>query len=480
MELCVLHYHYRPGGVRQVIATGLPALARAAGFTSVRLAGGEEPENAWRDELERTLHPLPVSWVVNPALGYWSETKPERAAVEQALISLASRDTVLWVHNLSVGRNFHLMRAAGQSAALWNALWVHHHDWWWDGRWQRWPEMLVQGAENLTEAVKATLLSAEKVRHFTINPQDAKLLSTWYGCHFSLVENPVLPYAVTLPQISHAKEWLRQLTGRETHWLYPCRMMRRKNVAEALLVQSWLAPEAATITTGGASSAAELPYARVLSAAAEQHGWPLFAGVCAGQPDAPSVPALIAAADAIIVTSLQEGFGLPYREAAMAGRPLFARTLPCIAGATPHCPSVPVAGAWHEVPVPKDTFDSDAEISRTALARRIAASLLPTELRMNDRVPCARDFGSLSLPAQIEVLEGDPVRTRPSRIFPPIRQSLSVCPARSCSPEHWAAQLLNSARQSAAIPSKNWAQRAPEFLSPLVLEWLRRPLLFPA
>ena len=71
MTLTVLHYHFRPGGVRQVIETGLPALASALGADCIILAGGELPEDRWRLNLEESLHPRTVEWRTDPALGYW-------------------------------------------------------------------------------------------------------------------------------------------------------------------------------------------------------------------------------------------------------------------------------------------------------------------------------------------------------------------------------------------------------------------------
>ncbi len=43
---------------------------------------------------------------------------------------------------------------------------------------------------------------------------------------------------------------------------------------------------------------------------------------------APSIPALLAASEAVVMTSAQEGFGLPYLEAVAARIPLIARRLP--------------------------------------------------------------------------------------------------------------------------------------------------------
>ena len=102
-------------------------------------------------------------------------------------------------------------------------------------------------------------------------------------------------------------------------WLLPCRLLRRKNIAEALLLTRWLRPEAWLVTTGGVSSAEEQAYADGLAAAAQTHGWRLRLGILHGdESQKPSVPELLAASEAVLLTSLQEGFGLPYLEAAAA------------------------------------------------------------------------------------------------------------------------------------------------------------------
>src|SRR5690606_14151715 len=112
--------------------------------------------------------------------------------------------------------------------------------------------------------------------------------------------------------------------------LMAARLVRRKNVAEALLLARWLRPDAWLMTTDGARSGDEQPYQRRLEEAARRHGWRLRIGVLAGRegPGAPRVPELMAASEALLLTSVQEGFGLTYLEAAAAGRPLLARRLP--------------------------------------------------------------------------------------------------------------------------------------------------------
>jgi glycosyltransferase involved in cell wall biosynthesis len=72
--------------------------------------------------------------------------------------------------------------------------------------------------------------------------------------------------------------------------------------------------------------------AHSLAGAADAEGWPLHLGILSPlSPQAPGIPELLGVSEAVLLTSIQEGFGLPYLEAVAAGRPLVARRLPNIA-----------------------------------------------------------------------------------------------------------------------------------------------------
>ena len=481
MTLSVLHYHFRPGGVRRVIEQGLPALVAAAGVSRVVMAASEAPDAEWRRELEAALHPCPVEWLIEPSLGYWSEqTLPAsavRAAVRAALRRITTGDTVLWAHNLSVGRN---MILAQEAAATAGPVWLHHHDWWWDGRWERWPEMAGQGIGSLSDAMAATLPDGGGVRHFCINAGDARRLREWTGGAFHFLPNSVNPEPVTLAEAEVARDFLGRVTGRKSWWLYPCRGLRRKNIAEALLVQRCLAPDAMTVTTGGASSAAERGYFSRLTSAAARDGWPLRAGVCA-DGSGPPVGHLLAAADAVVVTSLREGFGLPYGEA--AGRLLAAR-IPSGLNETMEATGFTFRNGWKELRVPPGAFDSGAETSRTAAGRRRLPELLPAELRhLAEQWPAegqdSPDFGTLSLAAQLEVLSQPVTELRRDflALNPALRAPLSPQPPalKMISPREWARALLNAARLPASAVR---IHRIPQFLAPALDHWQRHPLLW--
>jgi glycosyltransferase involved in cell wall biosynthesis len=489
MLLTILHYHFRPGGVRRVIELGAPAIVQAAGnVRRVVLAGGEAPDAGWRLQLERALFPCPVDWLIERALGYWSEqsSPPDavRAAIRGTLGRLASAGGILWAHNPGVGRNMILTHELSTHTGR-GALWLHHHDWWWDCRWERWPEMQEQGIASVAEAVAATLPDSENARHFCVNATDARRLRAWTGMDIRFLPNPVTFEPASPETALEAAAFLRRTTGAERWWLYPCRGLRRKNIAEALLVQRWLAPDTVTVTTGPASSPAEHNYCATLTEAAARHGWPLLAGVC-GAADSPPVNALLAAADAAVVTSLREGFGLPLYEAAAAGRPLFAR-IPSSLEETLEATGLVIPNGWRELMVPAEFFDQELEIARRDAVEKRFIDFLPAELRATvpatgNRAQDWADFGALTLPAQLEVL---------AQPFASVRRALRARhpelesragpqppPASSWTPAMWAAQFLCHPHSPPLVSrQKEWPRHAAGFLSPIVRESLRYPVM---
>ncbi len=490
MELCVLHYHFRPGGVRRVIELGLPALARALGSARVTMLAGEAPPADWRAQMEAALYPCVVEWCIEPAVGYWSELKlsvPDaRAAIREVLHRCAGLTAPLWAHNLSVGRNLLL---AGEVAALPYHFprWLHHHDWWWDGRWERWPEFRAQGFHTLAAALAVTLPSGTLLRHFCVNLTDARRLSEWTGEPFRFLPNPMAVPAVTPQEVEAARAFLRRTTGADHWWLYPCRALRRKNIAEALLVQRALAPESFVVTTGGASSTAEENYFVRLTVAAAANGWPLAAGV-GMRKQSPPVTALTAAADAVVITSLKEGFGLPYSEAALATRPCYAR-VPFGLEETLQDLQVPLTQQWSSLPVPREWFDSAREAARVAQMRESLPALLPPEFQAAARISVSPDkdstvdFGRLSLDAQLEVISA---ANGNSPLFPAaLRRHVPVPPpkpdfAGKWLPEQWVRKLCGLLGEDPvrSLPT-DWPRSAPRELAPLLHHWLTHPLLWP-
>jgi glycosyltransferase involved in cell wall biosynthesis len=431
MTLVVLHYHYRPGGVRRVIELGLPGIVKSSNgrATKVLLAGGEAPPEEWLAGLRRSLPGIEVVSWVDRDFGYrkkrecGGEARTQRMsqACRELLLAAGPAPYAVWVHNLSLGRNLAL--AAGLVAACRRRrvpLLLHHHDWWFDNRWDHLPHEVSRGSAGIHRVARWLLPSAGVVRHVAINRSDAAILKRQFGRSAAWVPNPVI--ATRRPAASvvrGARRWLTdQLGDADPVWLVPCRLLRRKNLGEAILLARWLRPEAWLVTTAGVSSSDESAYGQRLEALVRREDWRVRLGILAqsSETDVPSVEALSQASETVMLTSLIEGFGLPYIEAAAARRPLIARALENVVPDL-RCLGVELPYLYSEIWIDPALFDVAAERRRQRtwfeqLKRLIPATwargLKEPAIAGGSRVQPAIAFSRLSLSAQIEVLRVPP------------------------------------------------------------------------
>lgn len=426
LKLIIVHFHLRPGGIRRIIELATPHIVRASGLAidSVVLVVGEAGDARWRRLFQAQLDSVPVRYVIEPTIGYVAEQRQRpapaagriRATWERLLADADAENTLVWAHNLGVGRNLLLAAELTRLCAERGIpLVAHHHDWWFDSRWPRWAEMRRCGFRTLTSVARTIFPPFKNLRHVAVNQADARILVRHFGRTAgwlpNLAENVAPP---PLARVRSARSWLCDQLGSDAPvWILPCRFLRRKNVAEALLLARWLRPEAWFVTTGGASSADEQQALRTLDRAAGRYGWRLRLGILAGDESRkPSVLELLAASEGVMLTSIQEGFGLPYVEAAAAGRPLIARRLPNVS------PDLAQFGfrfpqLYEDILVDPRLFDWSAEQERQ---RRLLASWkrrLPRACRRwtGEPVLLARrgtsrpvPFSRLTLTAQLEVL----------------------------------------------------------------------------
>ncbi len=419
-QLVVAHYHLRPGGVRRVIETALPPIAGAGRMARVVLAVGEPPDPVWLHRLRASLAGTPLEVSVHPEFLYWSEQHATGMELLRSLEEICGRlledcggaEAILWAHNLGLGRNIPLSRAWAEAARRRGSILVsHHHDFFFDNRWNRWPEMRNAGTASLAEAAETVFPTGGRFVHIVINRADLHCLEAGFGNHAVWMPNAVTPARHSDAEGKSLPAWMAARIGTEApYWLLPCRLLRRKNIAESVLLARWLRPEARVVTTGAPTSCEEQDYAERLRESATRHGWNLDLSILAGVSSHPPISALIAKAEAVLLTSLQEGFGLPYLEAASGARPLLARNLPNV---LPDLVSIGLHAplAYREVLVPSDAFDSKREaIQQRRLWNNWVADL-PAEAREfcdepvflqrpDDPVP----FSRLSFAAQEEIL----------------------------------------------------------------------------
>jgi len=426
LKLVIVHYHLRPGGIRRVIELATPHLARQfnGAIDTVAIACGEANDRKWNACFRERLSGTPVEFVIEPAFNYLSEqtrspralSQLMRAAFARIFAGEPSKSCLVWAHNLGIGRNLVLTRElTSVCSARGIPLVAHHHDWWFDNRWSRWREMRRAGFRTLRAAAWTIFPPAAGVRHVAINQVDAEILSRHFAKRAGWLPNLTEPApAPPAARVRAAKNWLDQeLADDAPVWLLPCRLLRRKNIAEALLLTRWLRSEAWLVTTGGVSSAHEQSYANRLAAAAKQHGWQLRLGILQGdEQDNPDVNDLLAASEVVLLTSIQEGFGLATLEAAAARRPLIARALPNIA------PDLQKLGfrfpqCYSELLIDPRLFDWPTESRRQQKLFNAWKNCLPEVCRpwAGDPVLLAArtsarpvSFSRLTLSAQLEVL----------------------------------------------------------------------------
>lgn len=410
-----------------MIEQALPWLVREAPrpVDLVVLATGEAEDMAWIEGMRERLKPVRVDVVVDSAWGYLTEQKRGiesiRERVREGLARVLSEgkatETIVWAHNLGIARNMVLTEELFEACAARRIRMLsHHHDWWFDNRWQRWRDVRRAGFHTLQGTARVTFRGGSKIRHAAINSLDAGILRRHLGKMAGWLPN--LTGALREPEaneMGRTRRWVEDQLGERGApvWILPCRLLRRKNVAEALLLARWLRPEAWLVVTGSASSNEEEHYARRLSEAARMKKWRMRLGLLQGDsPRQPGVPELLGVSEVVLLTSIQEGFGLPYLEAAAARRPLVARSLPNIA------PDLRRFGfqfphGYGEIRVPRELFDWGAEVKRQERLYRIWRRRLPSGCRREVGEPAILaqrhehgpvPFSRLTLTAQLEVL----------------------------------------------------------------------------
>ncbi len=421
MKLIVLHFHFDVGGVRRVIQSAVPfILKEMPGIERVVLAGGSACDLQWNRAFLKSVAPVPAEIFTDSAFGYIATQQESRDLVTRLRAALArllgtEEPVLVWAHNLSIARNLPLAREIARTCSARKiTLVAHHHDWWFDNRWVRWPEMKRTGFRDLNTVAKTLFPKGPHVRFATINRADATLLRPHFGPRVAWLPNPADRAVKPTPKRLHTvRGWLRErLDSDAPVWLMPCRVLRRKNIAEALLLTRWLRPEAVLATTGSASSADEETYTDQLRVAAKKHRWPLHLGILEGlNGGRPAVSELLAASECVLLTSLQEGFGLTYLEAAAAGRPLITRRLANIAPDL-HRFGFRFPYSYCEILVAPESYDWKAERQRQrvlfskwkqSLPRTCRSWAEPPSLLLSP-VPLPIPFSRLTLPAQLEVL----------------------------------------------------------------------------
>ncbi|MDH3717626.1 MAG: hypothetical protein OES79_05835 [Planctomycetota bacterium] len=340
MKVAIIHNHLNRGGVTQVISNHLRALQeqvpRGTRLSVGLLYGGRC--DGWPRELAADLPQLDISFHTIDELDY-DNVRPHvgnladelQTALQQA--GFGPQETVLHVHNHSLGKNIALPGALHSLALQGYATLLQIHDFAEDFRPDNYRQLAAAHGENTCDQLPGWLYpQAPQLHYAVLNGRDHSILQD-AGVDDARLH--LLPNAVAdigpLPPRDEARARLADRCAipiDHRFVLYPVRGIRRKNIGELLLWSALADRQTSFALTLAPLNPVEQPsYGRWKKFAAA-HDLPCVFEV--GGPAGLAYTENLAAADVIVTTSVAEGFGLVFLESWLAGRPLVGRDLPAI------------------------------------------------------------------------------------------------------------------------------------------------------
>ena len=363
MRIAIGHYHLNRGGVTRVIENQLLALDSALDdqepHEALILYGGRC--EGWPTDLADRLRRIRLRLQPLSELDYDSEQAVSSGRLESRLVEtlqeagFSPADTIVHLHNHSIGKNAALPRAVWELAQRGYGLLLQIHDFAEDQRPGNY-QLLVDAG--LADWHGRLYPQAPNVHFAVLNGRDRGVLQS-VGIpaeQLHLLPNPVLPFS-RLPDRKATRTKLNELFAvplDARFLLYPVRGIRRKNLGEALL-HSLLASDGTFVAlTLPPLNPAERNRYGAWKAASER--WQLPFRFEVGAPGGLSFAENLAAADVILTTSVAEGFGMVYLESWLADRPLTGRDLPEITQDFTDA-GVDLSRLGSRLDVPTDWFD---------------------------------------------------------------------------------------------------------------------------
>ena len=361
MKIAILHYHLNRGGVSRVIQNHIDSiLATQSNEVTVNaiaiLYGGRKatwPDSLTTDEqgfdLNNTVPgpPIRLHEVVIPELDYdqAQPVPPSRDItfatetlthqIESALIRIGFEpsETLLHVHNPNLGKNAALPIAIATLAKRFHRILIQVHDFAEDFRPANYRHIQQHTCAGDLDRVPDTIFpQASNIHYAVLNHRDFTVLKI-AGIsvdQLHLLPNPVLeeisPGSMFDPD--QVKDFARRTLGiARKHQLlvYPVRAIGRKNLGEALLWSTLQSDRIHIGITLAPMNPTELSRYEHWKSTAKELDLPIRFELAKSDLDFSQI---LAAADAILTTSVAEGFGMVYLEPWLAGRTLLGRNLP--------------------------------------------------------------------------------------------------------------------------------------------------------
>ena len=315
LKVAVVHYHFKPGGVTRVVESTL------AGFESIP----EEVQFAFISGAPEYDADSAAS-IVLPELGYSApgqELNPEELYFK---LLAAARETLgalpdVWhIHNHSLGKNKAFSGVVQRLAADGRPILLHVHDFAEDGR----PSNYAHIREGL-ESDDALYPIGEHIHYDFLNGRDFNIMldAGVPDEQIHLLPNPI---SVEDSEKNHTPpQNFSPFPGRNRLFLYPVRAVRRKNLGELAFWAAVAPKDALLANTLGPSNPNFRPaFDRWIKRCAE---WKLPVRFELGVHTQAAFSDMVNSAEAMVTTSVAEGFGLGFLEPWTFNKPLIGRDL---------------------------------------------------------------------------------------------------------------------------------------------------------
>jgi hypothetical protein len=373
MQVVYAHYHLNRGGVTQVIVNQIRAVAQLPGHQRPHrvgvLYGGRAdgwPQRLWAGEA-----PIEVDLIAVPEVDYDNgEMADPHSLAERVAKALQSREfppesTILHVHNHGLGKNISWPAALGHLAELRYRLLLQIHDFAEDFRPDNYRRLMhAYRLESPAELARVLYPVGPAIHYVALTQRDARLLqgTGLADDQLHLLANPIGD-SVDLPTGEDVATKVRQQIGIAEDArlvIYPVRGIRRKNLGELLLLAALSDEDVWFGVTLAPQNPTELgPFDRWRGLASELDLRCLFDTCGAGGVDFTQA---VAAADALITTSVAEGFGMVFLEGWLAGKPLVGRDLPEITSDVVTA-GLCLKGLYRKLAIPVDWVGGQIELS---------------------------------------------------------------------------------------------------------------------
>ncbi len=334
----IVHYHLYPGGVSSLILSSLKTLIESDFIQDeiIFVLGTMDRSKWFFDRLQKiALNKVKIKTEIIPGLMYWDKSMGDVSVsaekIKRSLLKLCNGGQLIWAHNPTLGKNPAYMLALKLIAVSAPDLkmFLHVHDSAEQGRWPNLNLMrssLIEPYYFISPGTQWLVIN--------MNDYDSFIRSGMPKEHISYFPDVVLAPDTTLKVGKDSiTDSLRRFSesngyyfdGKRPWVLYAGRTIRRKNLLEALAVNLCAPERTALLITLPSDSLDDKPYEEMVFGELKRCG----AGVAGFGPELVgtevSLGELGKESSLVISSSVMEGFGLPYLEFPILGRPVFAK-----------------------------------------------------------------------------------------------------------------------------------------------------------